>query len=326
MSARAKGLAPAVGTSKTTFRAYALEWSASQPWAPGTRDRMETTLHRHLFPVIGDVPIARLRPTQLQAVVSGLSDRLAPSSVGLIAQHLSQVLNAAVLDGLRPDNPAKRVRLPRPDGHPLVVPTAEQVRRLLDVIDPRSRALVAVGAGLGLRQGEALALMQDAVNFLGRTVEVRAQLRKTARGPIALEDTVKTGMARTVPLPEVVADELAAHMAAHDMGSPDGLLFTSATGLRIRHDFWNSSVWRPAATAVGLDAGYHSLRHFCATSLLRQGVSVAAVAKVLGNSPATVLRYYAHYVADDAELVRGILDDVLSSPDHRANEAHPEGG
>ena len=67
--------------------------------------------------------------------------------MGLIAQHLSQVLNAAVLDGLRPDNPAKRLRLPRPDGAPLVVPTDEQVRALLEIIDPRSRALVAVGGG-----------------------------------------------------------------------------------------------------------------------------------------------------------------------------------
>ena len=321
MSARAKGLAPALGTSKVTFRNYAMEWSASQPWAPGTRDRISNSLRRHLFPVVGEVPITRLRPTQLQAVITGLSDRLAPGTVGLIAQHLSQVLNAAVLDGLRPDNPAKHVRLPRPDGHPLVVPTAEQVRQLLGVIDPRSRALVAVGAGLGLRQGEAFALTEGAVDFLGRKVFVRAQLRKTGKGSVVLEDTVKTGLARTVPLPEVVADELAAHMAHHDMGSPDGLLFTSATGLRLRADRWNGLVWRPAATSVGLDAGFHSLRHFCATSLLRQGVSVAAVAKVLGNSPSTTLRYYAHYVADDADVVRGVLDDLLS-PDNTANESH----
>jgi hypothetical protein len=37
--------------------------------------------------------------------------------------------------------------------------------------------------------------------------------------------------------------------------------------------------------------------------------------------PATVLRYYAHYIGDDAELVRGVLDDVLRFGNDDNNEA-----
>jgi hypothetical protein len=46
-------------------------------------------------------------------------------------------------------------------------------------------------------------------------------------------------------------------------------------------------------------------------------VSVAAVARILGHSPTTCLKYYAHWVADDAELVRGVLDDVLGNDDNK---------
>ena len=89
--------------------------------------------------------------------------------------------------------------------------------------------------------------------------------------------------------------------------------------MTLRRDHWNARYWRPARQVAGLDAGYHSMRHFCATTLLRRGVSVAAVARILGHSPATCLNYYAHWVTDDAELVRGVLDDVLSNGDnHRA--------
>ncbi len=128
-----------------------------------------------------------------------------------------------------------------------------------------------------------------------------------------------------MPLATIVADELALHLERHDSGHPDGLLFVSRQGMKIRRDKWNESKWWPAARAVGLDATYHSLRHFCEQACSVEGVSVAAVAKTLGNTPATVLKYYAHWISDDGDLVRGILDDVLSSPDHTANESRSEG-
>ena len=116
-----------------------------------------------------------------------------------------------------------------------------------------------------------------------------------------------------MPLPDVVADELARHLEHHDSDHPAGLIFTSGQGMTLRRDHWNARYWRPAREAAGLDAGFHALRHFAATTLLRRGVSVAAVARILGHSPATCLAYYSHWIADDAELIRGVLDDVLSN-------------
>lgn len=316
---RVRGTASTPGTSRITFRDYAEEWCRAQPWSTGTRDRINTNLNRHLYPAIGPTPIVRLRPTQLQAVITSLGDRLAPSTVDLVVQHLRQVLNGAIADRIITESPAARLRLPRPDDEPLVVPTIEQVHVLAEAIDPRFRALVAVGTGLGLRQAEAFALTRDSVDFLRHVVHVRAQINRERNRPI-LQDTTKTGLARDVPLPEVVAVELAAHLEQFDSAHPDGLIFTSAQGMTLRRDGWNVRYWKPAATAAGLDAGFHSLRHFCATSLLRRGVSVAAVAKVLGNSPATVLRFYAHFIADDAELVRGVMDDTLRAPGNDANK------
>ena len=167
---------------------------------------------------------------QLQAVVSSLAGGLAPSTVGTIVQHLRQVLNGAVADRIIPENPAARLRLPRPDDEPLVVPTPKQVQTITDAIDPRYRALVVVGAGLGLRQGEAFALTRSSVDFLRKRVHVRAQIIRPDNGPPRPEDTTKTGMARTVPLPDVVAAELAQHLEHDDTAHPAGLLFTSVRG------------------------------------------------------------------------------------------------
>ena len=311
LTARGRGVVAPKGASRITFEEYGNEWTAAQPWSSGTRARIATNLNRHLYPTIGGIPLVKLRPTQLQGVLTGLGQTLAPSTVGLVHQHLNQVLNGAIDDGVITHSPARNLRLPRPDDEPLVVPTVDQVHGLAEAIHPRFRALVAVGAGLGLRQGEAFALTRGSVDFLRHVVHVRAQINREHGRPV-LEDTTKTGLARVVPLPEVVAAELAAHLDNFDSAHPDGLIFTSTQGMTLRRDGWNVRYWKPAARAAELDAGFHSLRHFCATTLLRRGVSAAAVARVLGNSPATVMRYYSHFIADDAALVRGVLDDVLT--------------
>jgi integrase len=313
LTARSRGVAPPRGTAKITVRDYGEEWEPAQPWAPATRQRHEASFKRWIYPAFGDIAIVRLRPTQMQGFITSLDGQLAPGTQRLVLQHLNELLNAAVVDGIRPDNPAARARLPRGDAEEIIVPTVEQVHALAEVIRPSSRALIAVGAGLGLRQGEAFALTRTAVDFMREVVHVRAKLRSD-RGRLVIDDTTKTGKARTVPLPKTVAAELAAHIEQHDSGHPDGLLFTSQQGFKIRHGEWNVKIWRPAALQVGLDASYHSLRHFCVTSMLRRHVSVAAVAKTLGDTQQTVIKYYSHWIDDDTDLIRGVLDDVLTTP------------
>ena len=178
--------------------------------------------------------------------MSSLADDLAPSSVGTVVQHLRQVLNGAVADRIITESPAARLRLPRPDDEPLVVPTLDQVHTITESIDPRYRALVVVGAGLGLRQGEAFALTRSSVDFLRRQVHVRSQIVRPDSGAPRIEDTTKTGRARTVPLPDVVAAELARHLERHDSDHPAGLIFTSTQGMTLRRDHWNVRYWHPA--------------------------------------------------------------------------------
>ena len=50
------------------------------------------------------------------------------------------------------------------------------------------------------------------------------------------------------------------------------------------------------------------------------------MAKVLGHSPATMLRYYTHYVADDADLVRDVVDDLLSVTRSHSERRPPRRG
>ena len=57
---------------------------------------------------------------------------------------------------------------------------------------------------------------------------------------------------------------------------------------------------------------FHSLRHWCASSLLAAGAPVPAVAGHLGDVPETVMRTYAHWLRDDRSLPAAILDRMLA--------------
>lgn len=301
--------------ASTTFGAYSREYLASAAIAPGTRMLIESNLRNHLLPELADVPLGRCRTSQLQAVITGLRLRNgrppAPSTVGVVLQHLRQILAAAVQDRMIPHNPAAAVKLPRGGPSEVVIPTPDEVDVILGAIDDRSRALVAVGAGLGLRQGESFGLSLDRVDFLRRTVKVDRQLVRLERGS-ALAPPKTARSYRTIPLPDSIALELARHVERYPSDDPDGLIFQAPLGGRLRRDGWNRRTWKPAVTVAGrAELGYHSLRHFYASALIRSGLSAPAVARRLGNSPAMVLETYAHLWKDDDDRTRDAIDGLF---------------
>jgi integrase len=76
-------------------------------------------------------------------------------------------------------------------------------------------------------------------------------------------------------------------------------------------------VWRNVAQKVELPPGadgWHALRHYYASVLIRAGESVRVVQERLGHSSATVtLDVYSHLWPEDAESTRTAVQDALSA-------------
>ena len=154
-----------------------------------------------------------------------------------------------------PTSPVVRVSLPRAE-RPRIVPlTVEQVEALTAAMPSRNRAMVTTQVGLGLRVGELLALTIDDVDWLKREVHVRHQLDPGAR----TRTQPKTPRSRRVlPLPTVVAEALAAHVAAFPPTS-DGTLFYTRTSQPYRSDYFGLIFSR--ASRLGRSPGrYHEPR------------------------------------------------------------------
>ena len=172
--------------------------------------------------------------------------------------------------------------------------------------------MVVAQAGLGLRVGELLALRVEDVDFLRRTVRVEWQIApKTQRRSVPKTPRSR----RTVPLPAVVANALAAHDAEFLPGD-DGSIFTSSVGAIYWQEVYASRILPAAVGRAGLPAGTtsHDLRHHYASVLLAAGESVVAVAERLGHeNAALVLSTYGHLMPDSEDRTRRAVDEAWSA-------------
>lgn len=271
---------------------------------PKTTAGYASLVHATILPVLGDVPLGRLRPIVVQEWVAGLTTRgLSASRVRQACRLLSQLLATAEDSGLIASNPCSRIRLPRLVESEPVILTHEQVATLVASCPAPYRPLVEVLAYGGLRIGEAFALRRSSVDPLGRRIVVRESL-SDANGQLTFQ-LPKTHQQRTVTLPPFLMQRLEEHLARYVDLDPRSLLFVGATGEPLRYSGFLRRVWRPAISGADLlDVTPHDLRATHASWVIDEGGSVMDAAARLGHAAGTVTtRHYARPVAGrDAEI------------------------
>jgi integrase len=170
---------------------------------------------------------------------------------------------------------------------------AEAALTTLGDYGPTFRACILVAAYVGLRPAELFMLRWTDLDLGRHEVRIRQSLGST--GDVTLP---KNGQARTVTVPPPARDALMEMPRRTD--SP--YVFTTRTGKRFsktsHYYYWHAV--RSACGRLGMD--FYELRHFCATELLRLGVSHADVAVQLGHTDggALVMSTYGHPSEDEA--------------------------
>lgn len=127
---------------------------------------------------------------------------------------------------------------------------------------------------------------------------------------------------RVVPLPALVADVLAAHIAEFTPPVIDGkpadpgrLLFTTRDGLMLSRQTWHGA-FSSAAQRLGIAASSHDLRHHAASLLISAGCSPRAVASFLGHKNATeTLNTYSHLWPNDEDRITAAIEAAFGSED-----------
>jgi integrase len=254
----------------------------------------------------------------LQRTRQALADDYARATVELTFGRALTIMRAAYAAGRISRDPTRGLRPPRrradePDDRigPDDVPTRAEALALLGATPARFRAATAFGLA-GLRIGEVLGLSADRIDIDRRLVRIDRQLQRID-GQRTLV-TPKAEKVRTIELPGALAVEVRRHLRDHQGA---GLLFRGARCLDdmgMRPDQFYVSAWKPALAGAGLPHRrftFHSLRHWCASSMLAGGAPLTAVAGHLGDEVATVARTYAHWLRDDRHIPAEVLDRLL---------------
>lgn len=327
-----------------TFREYAEDWRKNRVHDLATAIRIEAAFRNHAYaadgtpgitptgaPAIGDQAMRTLakRTSLIQAWISGL--KLAANTARKVIADVSQVFTAALDDGIITRNPlsARSVQKPGAVKTEAVPWTTAEVEAVADNLPGRLAALPYLGSACGLRQGELFAAAVGDLDFLRKTMHVEAQVKYVA-GCLYFAP-VKNKKIRDVPVADPVIPVLAEHLRQYPpvavtlpWGKPDGkpvtreLLFTANGRALIRNSF--NRDWRKAWKAAGVDPargplnGCHVLRHTAASAWLSGGLGLPRVAAYLGDTKEVVLATYAHFMPDDDDRARDIMNVFFTRP------------
>jgi integrase len=282
----------------------------------------------HLIPGIGAHKLNgpnRLAPDHLEALYRKMMSAGArPGTAHQVYRTIRAALNDAQARDHITKNPALIAKPPTLDEEEIEPLTKDEIRALFETARKgRNSTRWTIAISLGLRQGEALGLKWEDVDFENQLLRIRrSRLRpKYKHGceprcthkhaghcPQRInvradtKDTKSKAGKRTIGLPGPLVAELENHWKeqqaerdrARDLWLDEGWIFADELGrkLNARTDQFR---WKDLLGEAGVrDTRLHDARHTAATVLLELGVNHRAAMSVMGWSSPTMANRYQH--------------------------------
>ncbi|OLF18927.1 tyrosine-type recombinase/integrase [Actinophytocola xanthii] len=323
---------PEAGRKK--FRQVAENWIKGQSPDAATRNALRSRLESQIYPHFGNLPVGSIKPSTVRDWLGYLDEKKFSQNYKVaLFNAVSGVLESAIEDKLTRDNPckAKTIRRPVASSPQVTVWPEERVRTVRKGLPERFSVVVPLGAGLGMRQGEILGVSLDDFDGDEMVLNLTRQIRIIDRTLVFAPP--KGGKTRTVPVSTSVLAEVEDHerrfpsvAVTLPWKEPGGepvtvrLLVTGDGRQLYSGDLFHKVVWHGAFRVAGVEYrkredGMHALRHFYASVLLSQGVSIKELADYLGHAdPGFTLRTYTHLVPSSHERARVAVDGVFGRP------------
>jgi len=298
---------------------------------PGTRDQYRRDTINALNPVLGDMPIDEIDKPAIGKWVTWQESQVAargphkgqPVSAKTVKNRhglLSNILRAAVENGLRLDNPAYRTRLSAGLTDEAVFLSVTDYNALYEAIADRWKPLVAFLVGSQCRLSEALALTWGDINrdTDPPTVRIMKAWKRNPDGPAQIGTTKSKKGRRTVALWPALVTELGKPGRAKD------LVFHNDDGTRIPARTF-AGAWERAIRKSGLDQTprIHDLRHTGVSWLIADGVPLPFIQQRVGHANiTTTVQVYGHLLPDAHTRMADSLSHTLSRvvTDHKQIE------
>lgn len=310
----------AVTFSDVTFVEYANEWlSTAKAATEKNTQRMYANTIRVHMEFLSGVRLTDIRHSHFQQAINAQLDH--PPTCNRIYITFRQIIKSAVRDRILPRGAfadiCEDIALPKyrkPKKRPLL--QHEKEAFFLVVLDPRKDCFVALLYYLGLRRGEALALMPSDFDWESNTVSIdRVIIFPGEIGEVKPYPKTDRGV-RSVPMPQPLRDRIRAFVEKCPSGS---LLFHNRDAEYMTRTGYNR-MWEGIVKGLqeasseeitGLTA--HIFRHNYCANLCYQvpKISTKMIAKLMGDTEKMVLDVYSHII-EEKEDISGTISDALS--------------
>lgn len=279
-------------------------------------------IENHIKPNIGDIPLEKLTPLDLQKfykhlLTEGRVDRieskkqpkgLSAKSVRNINQIISSAMKLAVMQKLILFNPTEGCVMPRLEKQEMKTLSTEHLSAFLqEAKNSGVYELYYLDLATGLRRGELLGLKWDDIDLDLGVIRIKRQIGRVEG--IVQELPLKTKNAyRTISIgPDAI--EMLKGMKENKVSD---YVFPSPTGGPISPDSIMNMLRRVLKRA-GLPAiRFHDLRHTFATLALQNGVDIKTVSGMLGHfSAGFTLDTYAHVTTAAQREAANTMGNVL---------------
>jgi len=250
-------------------------------------DRIKRSLGTMPLRLIGKADVQKFMDDRIRTGKSKHGKPLSNASINREMAFLRATLYDAMGRGLIDRNPCARMKLLHEENTRTRILTEAEQPKLLEKADDWFRPVLQTAILSGLRLGEILGLKWDDVDFERKLIFVSHQSKSHKR--------------REVPLLPQLAQLLAAQpeMIREGGGKSEYIFPDLANGdRRPYHDAQNAFL-RVRKTAGLKDLHFHDLRRTFASRLAQRGVSLQAIAKLLGHGATYVTERYAHLSCDD---------------------------
>ncbi len=250
--------------------------------------RTHRTVSRHLLRFFRDRPVETWTSEALETYIQQRLEKVAPTTVNGELKNLKATLRFAVEEKIIPELPFKIRMVPVVQRRSARIFTREEIRRLLDCADERTRALLLIASATGMRIGEIRHLQWRDIDITNQRILVRAK-----------EDwTPKTNQERECYVSSEVISELKQYRAAQEHNANSDWVFQNKIkpGQRWRETGNSYSGIHRAFKKAGLyQKGKltHEIRRAVASTMLLNGTPIHVVKEILGHSTIKTTELYA---------------------------------
>jgi integrase len=314
---------PIAADERQPLAAYLARWledAARQSVRPRTLDGYQRIVGKHLSPAIGRIPLARLSPADVQAMLNAKSSTgLSPQTVRNIHAVLRRALSQAMRWGLVARNVATLVELPRVARAEVRALSPADARAILEAVrGDRLEGLINVTLATGMRQGEALGLRWRDVDLDDGSLSIRHTLQRLGGAQLVEPKTARSRRVLAASAGTVAAlrahrtRQLEERLWAGSRWQEADYVFTTRDGAPWDGTNVTKRFQRLLAAADLPRLRFHDLRHGAASLLLAQGIHPRVVMEMLGHSTiAVTMNVYSHVTPALQREAANRMDELL---------------